>query len=63
MRTSLIILIALTLTGCIKPGQYTDANGNELRNNCPIQTMCLDVSSNRPSVPLCTLPGSSVACK
>ncbi len=45
---TLTVVTALFLSGCIKPGQYVDANGNELRNNCPIQSVCLDVPCNRP---------------
>jgi len=39
---------ALALGGCMYPGEYTDAQGHELRNNCLIQSMCLDLPANRP---------------
>ncbi len=48
MRKLILALAVLSLTGCIQPGQYVDDEGRELRNNCLIQTVCLDVPSNRP---------------
>ena len=32
------------------PGEYVDANGNELRNNCLVQSMCLDLPATGPEL-------------
>jgi hypothetical protein len=40
--------MASPLGACMYPGKYTDAQGHDLRNNCLVQSMRLDIPANRP---------------
>jgi hypothetical protein len=50
------VTLCLGLSACISPGEYVDAEGHELRNNCLIQSMCLDLPANRPGTSYARAP-------